>query len=380
MLIKKRHSFGCFLFRTVGRIVGKLKYNYKYTPCKEKGPFLILGNHSTAADPLLYSVLFPQRVYVLIADEMLRTFYSGAINYFLGAVQTTKSVKDTSSVKKLITIAKQNYSIGIFPEGATTYDGTLCHIDPSIVKLAKKINFDLALVNVTGGYQTAPKFAKKARKGEVNGFVKTIIRKEELASMSNDELYDTIVSNLTVDLVKRDFKSNERAECLENTIYYCHNCDSFDTYTSRKNNFYCTKCNTSYFLNKDLSVEGNMASIKDLYDVQKEKINTLTLDDINNLVYKDNAKFVEIIGNKKIKKYSGNFKLENSILEIGDYKIPLSEITSSCTTGSHMVDIFFNNKIYQLIGDEKFSALKYMNIIYRYINLVSNNESKYLGV
>ncbi len=380
MLVRRRHSFGCLLFRTVGRIVGKFKYNYKCTPCKEKGPFLILGNHSTAADPLLYSVLFPRRVYVLIADEMLRTFYSGFINFFLGAVQTTKSVKDTASVKKLLSIAKQNQSIGLFPEGATTYDGSLCYIDPSIVKLAKKINYDVALVNVEGGYQTAPKFANKSRKGEVRGYVKTIIRKEEIATMTNDELYDTIVSNLKVDLVKRDFNSNARAECLENTIYYCHNCDSIKTYSSNKNNFFCTKCNTSYFVNKDLSIEGNMASIKDLYNIQQDKINSLSLEDINNLVYEDEARFVKIVDNKKHFKYKGKFKLQNSVLEIGDYKFNLSDITSSCTTGSHMVDIFVEGKIYQLIGDDKFSALKYMNIIYRYINLVSNNDSKYLGV
>lgn len=382
MLVKRRHKFGCFLLRTISFVISKYKYNYKYETYKKKGPILLLGNHVMAHDPGLYSLVLKEEVYVLVANEMLRHGLTTKImNYLLGPVPTSVGVKDTSSIKKLLSIAKEKKSIGIFPEGATTYCGELSYIEPNVAKLAKKINYDIVIVNVEGGFQSFPKFATKSRKGVLRSYIRKVITKEELQEMSTEELYDQIVTNLKVDLLKGvEYRYSKRAEYLENTIYYCHNCDSFKTYSSFKNNFKCNKCNTSYFVNKDLSIDGNVDSIAKLYHLQQDKINSLSLDDINNLVYEDNVKFIEVINNKKHTIYKGDLKLINSKFILGDIIIDLKDIKASCTTSSYMVDLYVGEKVYQLIGDKKFSALKYMNIIYRYINLSTNNNSKFLGI
>ncbi|MFI3252692.1 MAG: lysophospholipid acyltransferase family protein [bacterium] len=383
MWVKRRHTAAYFVIRSIVRIVSKFKYNFKYEQCKEKGPFLILGNHSIAHDPLLYSALFKKKVYFLTADELLRMgFFSKLVQFFIAPIPKTKSLSDTSSVKTMLRIAKQKQNICIFPEGATTYCGNQSEIDPSIAKLAKKINHPIALVNLEGGFQSYPKFAKKVRKGKMKAYVKRIITPEEMSLMSVDELYAVIKETLKVPLVQdAKYRYKRKAEFLETTIYYCSHCDSFDTTTSHKNTFSCTKCGVSYEVDEQVNLvnENGKTTISELFHKQEEKINTLSIDDINNAGFNDEVTLTEVINYKKVLRAQGTLRLEDGCLVINEFKFELDKIIGCCTTGSDMVDIYYENLTYQFRGDKKFCALKYMNIIYRYGNIANNIDTKFLG-
>ncbi len=242
MWVKKRHTVYFFVVRRVVWFILKFKYNFKYEKCKEKGPFLIVGNHSLAHDPFLYAFLFTGSIYYMTTDELYRMgLLSKWIKHALAPIPKSKSVSDTSAVKLCLQVAKANKHLAIFPEGATTYSGNPCTIDPSIIKLAKKINYKIAIVNVEGGFQSRPKFGTGAsRRGYCKAYVKKIMQPDEFQSMSNDELFETIKKDITVPLVQGiNYKSKARAHYLETTLYYCSNCDSFHTTYSEKHDFFC---------------------------------------------------------------------------------------------------------------------------------------------
>lgn len=385
MWVKKRHTFYIFMVKRIVWGILKIKYNFKYTKCKEKGPFLIIGNHSIAHDPFLYAWLFKGSIYFMTTDELYRMgLLSKWIKHALAPIPKSKSLRDTSAIKLCFEVAKANKNIAIYPEGATTYSGELCTIDPSIVKLAKKIKYKIAIVNVEGGFQSRPKFGTGAsRRGKLKSYVKKIITIEELEALSNDELFDIIKENIKVPLVEGvNYKSKARAHYLETTLYYCDKCDSFNTTHSHIHDFYCKKCGVKYNVAKDLKLfmGEEETSISYLFKKQEEKINSLSLEDISNLVYEDNATLYEVVNYKKIPKSSGELKLINSSIVVGAYTFKLEDIVASCTTGPDMVDIYVGDKVYQIRGEGRFCALKYMNIVYRYKNLINNDDSKYIGV
>lgn len=361
------------------------KYNYKVEKCKEKGPFLILGNHSMAHDPLLYSNIFKENIYYLTTDELFRMgTFSKLVKFLLAPIPKTKSLRDTSYIKSMLKISKEQKNICIFPEGATTYSGEMSKIDPAIAKLAKKINYRIAFVNLEGGFQSYPKFAVHSRKGRVTAKVVKILSIDEVQNMSNEELYDEINKNLKVDLLTNvKFKYSRKAEYLENTLYYCNDCNSFDTTTSYKNEFYCTKCAASYTVDEYLNLhknDGKEYKISDLYHLQENKINSLTLDDIHNLDWNAPISLIEVVNFVKEPRARGDLKLIDGSLVINDLSFPLKDITAACTTDSHICDFYINDKTYQIKGDRRFPALKYMNLIYRYKNLLNDEESKFLGI
>lgn len=384
MWIKKRHSVAFLILKFNLTFWSKFKYRYKPKKCKEKGPFLIIGNHSLAHDPFLYSLLFRGRIYFLTTDELFRMgFFSKMVKTLVAPVPTRKSTRDSSSIKTLLGISKYKKNICIYPEGATTYCGDPSYIDPAIVKLAKKINYKIAIVNIQGGYQSLPRFCVKSRKGKMTGFIKKIITPEEYQNMTNEELYDDIVANIKVDLLDDvKFRYKRKAEFLETTIYYCSKCNTFENTTSFKNTFKCTNCGETYIVDEYLKMHNNntVTTISELYHKQQDKINSLSLQDINNLVYTDDIVLSEVVDFVKVEKTKGTLKLINSTLVINDFSFKLDDISSCTTTGTHFLDIYVGDKIYQIRGNWQFSNLKYMNIIFRYKNLITQNDSKYLGI
>ena len=49
--------------------------------------------------------------------------------------------------------------------------------------------------------------------------------------------------------------------------------------------------------------------------------------------------------------------------------------------GKNKLNIYHDQKVYQLKGDKRFNALKYMNIFYRHKNIIGGNENgEFLGL
>ena len=64
-----------------------------------------------------------------------------------------------------------------------------------------------------------------------------------------------------------------------------------------------------------------------------------------------------------------------------ELKFPFSEVTAGSVLGKNKANIYHDKRVYQLKGSERFNALKYVNIYYRYKN-ISRGETdvKFLGL
>ncbi len=380
MWVKRRHRVTFFILKPFIRLYLFIKYNYKSEKYKGKEPVLILSNHTAKADFLLSLVGFRKQIYFLASDDIFNLGWpSRALKFLVNPIPKTKAIKDIEAIKTCMKVAKEGGNICIFPEGNRTFDGSLCHIDNSIGKLAMKLDYDIVIYTIEGAFQSDPRYGKKSRRGKTFGKVKRIITKEEKKTMTADELADLIIASLTVELVDGiKFKSKEKAEYLERCIYHCDKCGSLNTMKSHKNDFYCTSCDNKYTFDQYayLIQDDRRITITDLYNLQNKKVRSFKKEDIDNLLYQDEGIYFDTKKGMGKKELIGNttLKLENGVLTIGDNVLKLDEITSSALLGGRKINFFTEDKVYQFKGNERFCGMKYMNAVFQNKNLKGDKE------
>lgn len=217
-----------------------------------------------------------------------------------------------------------------------------------------------------------------------------MIMPEEYKEMSNDELYEIIQKELFVNdaTVTGNFYHKKNAEYLERLLYVCPHC-GLSVFESHGDKVKCTKCNreVQYLPTKELKGIGFellFRFINDWYEYQKKFINELDLEEyIGKPMYEDSASFSEVIvyKNKNLIKKDAGVKLYGDRIVIDEQVFLFEEITAVSVLGRNKLNIYHNKKVYQLKGDKRFNAIKYVHIYYRYrnVNKGEGNE-QFLGL
>ena len=122
----------------------------------------------------------------------------------------------------------------------------------------------------------------------------------------------------------------------------------------------------------------------DWYDYQCEFVNDLdVLAYSETPIYEDEAQLSEVIVYKRkdLLKEQVSVKLYGDKLVIDGTEYPFSELYAVVVLGKNKVNVYHDKKIYQLKGNKRFNALKYVNLFHRYKNVVSENgNGKFLGL
>lgn len=394
--MKFRHKVITFLASLVLRPYAKWKYNIKLDKFSgdKKRPYLILLNHQTPFDQFFVGMTFKKAIYYLATEDIFSNgFISSVIRFIVAPIPIRKQTMDVSAVMNCIRVAKEGGSICIAPEGNRTYSGQTEYMNPSIAALAKKINLPVAIYRIEGGYGSEPRWSDCVRKGKMRAYVSEIIEPEELKALTNEELYERIKNGLYVNEAVSDteFISSKRAEYLERAIYFCPFC-GLSKFESQGNKIKCLTCQKEivYGENKKLKGVGfdfPFEFVLDWYNYQKDFVNSLDLKKhIEKPIFTDVADVKEVIVFKKKVPFMKNAKilLYGDRIELeGEEKTVFSFSEASAVTvlGRNKANIYYNGKVYQLKGDKRFNALKYVNIFHRYKNVLrGETNEQFLGL
>ncbi len=240
-----------------------------------KGPAIILSNHTSFPDFIYTTVaVYPHRVNYLAADKM---FYDPLLGFFLRLARAIpKCLFQTDSVAtlKAFKILRKNGIVGIFPEGQISPIGVTMDYNPSISKFIKKAKVPVYIVRHSGAYLVNPPWTKKTFKGHIETTVDLIVSKDDVLSLSVEELQRRIHNQLS-------FNSHEYNETrlmkvrlndidnLESVIYQCPNCGKEDL-ISNKDSLICNYCDSQYIYDE----YGKLGSyrIDHLYRMQEHSI------------------------------------------------------------------------------------------------------------
>lgn len=375
----------------------RLKYKVKPRRFKEqeKRPYLILLNHQTPFDQFFVGMSFKGPIYYLATEDIFsKGWISSLIKYLVAPIPIKKQTADASAILNCIRVAKEGGTIAIAPEGNRTYSGRTEYMSPSIVLLARKLKLPIVLYRIEGGYGTQPRWSDVVRRGRMESYVSRVLQPEEYEAMSDEELFGIIERELYVDEAKLDveFRHKKRAEYLERAIYVCPEC-GLSTFESKNDVIECMRCHKkiSYLTTKELRGVGfdfPFRFIAEWYDFQKSYMNSLDVTEhVNEPMFRDSAALWSIIPCKSRDLISKQVDLSLygdriSILQDGEERLfRFDEIGAVTVLGRNKLNIYQGEEIYQLKGDKRFNALKYVHIYNRYKNIRKGEpQAEFLGL
>lgn len=378
MWTKFRHKVVFCLLKPYFIIYLRIRYGFKAEKYNfGKGPALILFNHPTNFDPFMVSLSFKGPIHFMATDDIFSIpFVSSLIRYLVAPIPKSKSYKDIQAVKDCIRISREGSKISLSPEGNRNYTNKLNHINPAIVKLVRVLKVPLILYNIKGGFGVSPRFSVKLRRGKMIGEVKKELSVEEVKKLSDDELYSEIVTNLSVNdlTLNIKFKSKRKAEYLESLFYVCPVCEGLQTLTSKGDHVRCSKCGLDVEYTEDLKFKTSNPKFKfnivhDWYKYQEDYITNLNVDENKVLFADDNVLLRHVVRSKKrTDLLTGKVMMdfEKIVVEKQElrYMFDLKTITSMTVLGHNKLGFYIDNDIYQIKGDKKFNAIKYMHLYF----------------
>lgn len=402
---KKQKKWIRFRHRAVRNIAYVILYPYsriKYRIHIEKfqeqknTPYLILLNHQTPFDQFFVGMSFKGPIYYLATEDIFSMgWLSSLIRYLVAPIPIKKQTSDVKAVKQCIRVVREGGTICIAPEGNRTYSGRTEYMNDSIASLAKMLKLPIALYRIEGGYGAEPRWSDVVRKGKMRGYVSQVIEPDEYKNMSNEELFGIIEKGLYVDEAVADceFHHKKRAEYLERAMYVCPFC-GISRFESENEFCECKNCGAKieYIPTKEIkgvNCEFSFRFVADWYDYQKDFINKLDVNEyISAPIYHDEADVFEVIINKKkvpfksgaqISLYGNKIVFDEGMSD--ETKLSFDEISAVSVLGRNKANIYFGDKVYQLKGDKRFNALKYVHIYYRHKNITKGNEcEQFLGL
>ena len=396
--IKPRHRIIQKIVRVFLRPYTVWKYGIdaELFPDQKNRPYLILMNHQTPFDQFFVAISFPEPIYYMASEDIFSNgWVSSLIRWLVAPIPIKKQTTDISAVMTCLRVAREGASIAIAPEGNRTYSGKTEYMNPAIAGLAKKMKLPIALFRIEGGYGVEPRWSDRVRKGKMRCYVSQVIEPEEYAAMTQEELARKIAEGLQVDENVADglFKSNRRAEYLERAIYVCPYC-GLSKWESHGNEAECLSCHRKITYGEDKRLVGQgydfpFPFMAEWYAYQKDFVNGLDVMQYRDTpMFQDTADLRKVILNKR----KELLRKDAAISLYGDRVVideqgsdplvfPFEEATAVTVLGRNKLNIYHNKMVYQFKGSKRFNALKYVNLYYRYKNIVrGDSDGKFLGL
>lgn len=220
-------------------------------------PFVIVANHVTTRDPFWISLFMPQPVFWVGSDSNMRTSIMRWLLKLVGTIPKAKVIPDIETVHTIVQVVRRQKGIvGLFPEGAQSWNGSTLPLVPSTAKLLKLLKVPVVRVIISGGYFALPRWTWKRRKGPVMLDFSVLFTPEELKNLSVEDLSQRLDAGLSHNdfadprVNKVPYSSSRRAEHVELALYLCPNCETLGALRSRNGHLHCTACGASWYFDR----------------------------------------------------------------------------------------------------------------------------------
>lgn len=397
--IKPRHTVITALFRFFFRPYIIWKYHVDIKPFKEQGDrqYLVMMNHQTTYDQFFVAMAFRNPVYYVASEDIFSIgWVSSLIRWLVNPIPIKKSVNDMRAVRICAKVVKEGGTIALAPEGNRTFSGRQCYMKPSIVSLVKLLKLPIAFFRIEGGYGIQPRWSDVKRNGRMTAYVSKVVEPEDWKKLSDEELLHMIKDDLWVDEARNDklYYHEKSAEYLDRAMYVCPEC-GLSEFVSSGQHMTCKKCGLQIRYTETTELEGvnrdfPFRYVAEWYDYQEKFVRGLDMETFGNEpIYSDKVKFSEVIlyKNKNVLAEEARFTMykdryEAELSPDNVLILPFDRISAVSTLGKNKLNIYFEDKIYQVKPDKHFNALKYMNIYYHATNTDKGGltDGEFLGL
>lgn len=294
----------------------------------------------------------------------------------LGAIPKYLYIPDIRCVKELISLKNKGASFLLYPEGIQSVAGVNEPINPATFKFIKKLGLDVILCHSTGSFLTNPRYSGKFSKGKCLVEYTHLFSKEEINTLSEDELRIKFLEHFRYN----DFKWNEKEQNsykgkypvthkINSLLYHCPKCGhDFQTVVERTS-LVCKHCGNTIHIDEKY----NLSPIGDSYLPYKRIDNwyfaerELVKEEIKNPDFKMEFDCVliglsldKLVKNPYIDLGKGKFRLDQKGItyegtRLGEpYSvfIPIEGIPSLSYSIRNDVELYYNNDYFSFRFDE----------------------------
>ena len=115
-----------------------------------KGPYLIVSNHLSYADPPFIGLSFGKRLTFFAKEELFRNWFIGRLFFHLGAIEVHRGHSNRDALRQAEKVLKKGKILAIFPEGSRSKDLNLQSGFPGAALIAFHNDVPIVPVAVQG--------------------------------------------------------------------------------------------------------------------------------------------------------------------------------------------------------------------------------------
>ncbi len=343
------------------------------------GPFLLVANHVTAADPVLLAIAMKGHLLYFVASEhlMQKGLGSKILRLVCDPIVRRKGDTAVKTVKEMLATLKAGQNVAVFPEGSCSFNGQNEPFLPTIGKLAKAARCTLLTYRFEGGFFTLPRWGRGIRRGDYFGHVVRAYTPDELRGMTDGEVNAHIAEDLNEDAYARIkarpvfYKSRHRAELLESAFFLCPNCRRVGTLRSKGDTIACA-CGLKGTLDGQYTLHGLPISTL----IEWDRLQNGWLENTSgrpDFAFTDEG--VTLWENDEAHRrkalVTGTMRMTREAFSVGDRSFPLSEISNMELVRRNLLVFSTHDAHYQVSGRDALNSRKYM-MLYRIWKGVSN--------
>ena len=169
----------------------------------KEGPYMMVCNHQSIADPVILLEAFPKAELTFISKkENHDMFLIGKIMHKL-MCQLLDRENDRQALKVILRciqlVRDEKMNLAVFPEGWCTLDGRLQHFRPGVFKIAQKTKVPIVVCTVNNTQQIFDNLPK-LRRTDVDLHLLEVIRPEEYEGLTTVQLADKVFQMMLDDL------------------------------------------------------------------------------------------------------------------------------------------------------------------------------------
>lgn len=214
------------------------------------GPCMILMNHSSFIDlKIAYKLLFPKHRFGIVctSDGFIGKYL---LMRLLGCIPTKKFVTDFNLIGDIKhMLFKKKTSVLMYPEASYSFDGTATALPRQLGALLKRLGVPVVFIKTGGAFTRDPLYnGLQTRKVNVSANIEVLLTKEQLESLSSNEISEILDRAFTFDSFKwqkdNKIKVTEpfRADGLERILYKCPHCCAEGKTTGKGTQLTCNSC------------------------------------------------------------------------------------------------------------------------------------------
>jgi len=161
-------------------------------------------NHASYLDPVLAGVSTLRPVYYLARKTLFRTRFSNWLLRNVNAVPFNRDAADSSTLRKVIQLLKEDKIVLVFPEGTRSLDGRLQKAHAGVGFIVLKSGVPVVPAYVHGSYKIFPKnrkFFKIAKARVTIGepiYFDAWLKKERIEKSDYEAVADLIMKKIAL--------------------------------------------------------------------------------------------------------------------------------------------------------------------------------------